>query len=789
MAQERLETANANYQDAEEQRQAAKKQELLANEQRKIAVANEKTAKENEKTAREQELLARRRFYAAQMNLAQQAWEKGNPVRVVELLENQRPKIDEEDPRTFEWYYLWRLCYRQRRFALKHADVKFAAISPDGKLIACGDANSMVKVWDLATRRDLINFQGDGSSWVHCVAFSPDGKTLAAGMANGMIRLWDVASWQEKPSIKCWTRVQTLVISPDGKTVAAGTHDEYGGIVVLWDMATGKKRSTLKGHRELVLSVAFSPDSRTLASASTWIKPSVKLWDLTTQPPRVKREWDVPGPVAFFPDGEQLALGNWDHIEIWDLTNGQQRGSSPGGNSAASLAISPDGKIVATGVFDKTLHLWEPGTGRHSTLPHGQPVGCVCFLPDGKSVVAAGGDQVSIWNTAEASPEITLKRYSGTKSTMAYSPDGNTLAYPTSNGVVKLCNPVTGEERVSLNAQGNDFRGITFSRDSKRLAVGRSGAVMVWDVTTKQELATISDGTNDMQAIAIAPDGQTLAWGGASHNVSLIIYDVDRHRVRATRKHSQRVCAVTYTSDGKSVVSADQDANIQFWNSARFDKELGFTSPSPTPTTWLWDLALAPDGRTLVVSASSGWLKSFESATGKLLATFKGHTGDIRCVAVFPDCKTLISGSQDGTIKLWDLATGQERFSLLGHQEKDVTSVAVAPDGKAFASGGGTVTCESGVRPTTKKLWPGRRTWTQTIPTAPSVQPCRNKGVPEGAVAEFRRATELNPTSGPFYHRLGIALADEKKLDQAVALLQQGHRNRPETQPAPPRPR
>jgi serine/threonine protein kinase len=90
LAQDRLETANANYEQAEEQRGAAKKQEAVAQEQRKIAVANAQTATE-------QELLARRRFYASQMNLAMQAWEAGQPVRVLALLESQRPKIDEDD--------------------------------------------------------------------------------------------------------------------------------------------------------------------------------------------------------------------------------------------------------------------------------------------------------------------------------------------------------------------------------------------------------------------------------------------------------------------------------------------------------------------------------------------------------------------------------------------------------------------------------------------------------------------------------------------------------------------
>src|SRR5262249_50222930 len=153
---------------------------------------------EQTKIAKANEELAHRRYYAAQMNLAMQAWERGDLARVLALLESQRPGPGKEDLRAFEWYYLWRLWHGGRRLVL----------------------------------------QGH-SGYVHSVACSPDGNTLASRSGDGTVKLWDMATGQTRRTLKAVAGVNAVACSPDGEAVVAGCSD---GLIRLWDLGTGDLR-------------------------------------------------------------------------------------------------------------------------------------------------------------------------------------------------------------------------------------------------------------------------------------------------------------------------------------------------------------------------------------------------------------------------------------------------------------------------------------------------------------------------------------------------------------------
>jgi len=400
--------------------------------------------------------------------------------------------------------------------------IKSVDFSCDGKSLASGSGDGTVKLWDALTGQCFRTFKGH-TSWVYSVAFSPDGKTLASASGDHTVKLWDMATGQCCQTLDAHEMCVTF--SPDGRTLASALSD---GKLKLWDMATGQCCQTFEGHKAAALSVAFSPDSRILASGSASCD-GIKLWDVVTGQccQTLKGHQDWTNSVIFSYDGKYLASGSRDDtIKLWDTTAKQCYQIIEGHkDKVSSISFSYDGKTLTSTSYDSTVKLWDAVTGQcYQTLKGNKDwINSAVFSPDGTSLASASTDRtVKLWDAATGQCYKTLKSHKDWVSFIAFSYDGKSLASASHDGTVKLWDVVTGQCCQTLKCHKQFINSVAFSHDGKTIAsASHDGTVKLWDVVTGQCCQTLDGHKDWVESVAFAPDGRTLVSGSWDETVKL----------------------------------------------------------------------------------------------------------------------------------------------------------------------------------------------------------------------------------------------------------------------------
>jgi len=284
------------------------------------------------------------------------------------------------------------------------------AFSPNGRVLASGGEDKIVRLWNPATGENLGALTGHTDA-VRAVAFSPNGQLLASVSNDKTVRLWYLGTGRALRALTGHTglagRVSAVAFSPDGQLLASGGGDKT---VRLWHVATGQAVRVLTGHTGHLLGVeglAFSPDGRLLASAGG--DKTVRLWHVASgQAVRVLTGHDGMGgvwDVAFSPDGRLLATagGRDQTVRLWSVATGQSMHTLAGHTGMVrAVAFSPDGRLLASGSHDKTVRLWDPPTGQLVHILTGHKglsgVEAVTFSPDGSQLATASGSTVQLWH-------------------------------------------------------------------------------------------------------------------------------------------------------------------------------------------------------------------------------------------------------------------------------------------------------------------------------------------------------------------------------------------------------
>ncbi|MEG4632638.1 WD40 repeat domain-containing protein [Microcoleus sp. AR_TQ3_B6] len=362
--------------------------------------------------------------------------------------------------------------------------------------------------------------------------------------------------------------VSSVSFSPDGKTLASGSYDKT---IKLWDITTGKEIRTLQGHSSSVNSVSFSPDGKTLASGS--VDNTIKLWDITTgkEIRTLQGHSNSVRGVSFSPDGKTLASGSYDKtIKLWDITTGKEIRTLQGHSSSVnSVSFSPDGKTLASDSDDKTIKLWDITTGKEiRTLQgHSNSVNSVSFSPDGKTLASGSDDKtIKLWDITTGKEIRTLQGHSNFVNSVSFSPDGKTLASGSEDKTIKLWDITTGKEIPTLLGHSDLVNSVSFSPDGKTLASGSvDKTIKLWDITTGKEIRTLQGHSNSVISVSFSPDGKTLAFGSRNNTIKLWDITTDQE-IRTLQGHSSWVNSVSFSPDGKTLASGSGDNTVILWD-------------------------------------------------------------------------------------------------------------------------------------------------------------------------------------------------------------------------------
>ncbi len=568
-------------------------------------------------------------------------------------------------------------------FAETLGGIHSVTFSHDGKLLATGDTNGEVRLYQVADGKQLLTCKGH-TGWVWPVTFSPDGQIIASGGDDKTIKLWDVSSGQ------CLTTLQghsggicSITFSSDGRVLASSSEDTT---VILWDVTTAQSLATLQGLGSQVRAVVFSPDNQTLASGND--DQTIKLWDISTSQciKTFQGHTRRVQSIAFSPDGEMLASGSHDKtVRLWDVDTGECIYILQGHTDLVnSVAFSADGYNLATASDDQTVRLWDVSTNQCLKILHGHDtrVWAVAFSPDKQVLASASDDQtVRLWNAKTGRCLRVLQgRNSGIWS-VSFHPNGCIFASGSNDQTLSLWDADTGKRLKTWHGHSSRVTSVSISPDGCILAsVSEDQIIKLWDINNSQCFKTFQGHNNRIWSVAFSPDSQTLATGSQDQIIKL--WDINNSQCFKTfQGHTHRVWSVAFSPNRQLLASGSHDQTVKLWDISTGNCLYTLKNH----TDWIWSVTFSPDGRVLASGSGDQTVKLWDVSTGNCFATLQGHNQSVYSVVFSPDGRTLASGGGDQTVKLWDVSTSSCIQTLLGHT-KWVWSVAFSPDNQTLVS-------------------------------------------------------------------------------------------------------